>query len=177
MNLAKNQAKVTVKGLNEIKKNIGIGNNLASIAVSLPTAKQSRRVVEMENLEEHILNRIDDINADWKNATTVVDHLGHLKNIFMMEVPKSFRPSLFRMLNNLVSALMQGYGENQKIFRASFNMMTQLKELVDKNPQYDEMAAENEWQEFERCVYLLSDWEDLIQYGNEVEGIPLHIEK
>ena len=88
MNLAKNQAKVTVKGLNEIKKNIGIGNNLASIAVSLPTAKQSRRVVEMENLEEHILNRIDDINADWKNATTVVDHLGHLKNIFMMEAQK-----------------------------------------------------------------------------------------
>lgn len=155
-----------------------IQNNLASQRqVEANETRKPSKAFNLANYEEHVLDHIDQINEDWKNPERVLMHLKHLQHIFMIDIPLSFRPALFSLLNNLSSALMNGYNDNETIFRASFAVMTQFKIQVDSKPQSDEALAESEWHEFERCVYTMSDWQDLIEYGNEVVQVPLHAEK
>lgn len=173
-----NQDQRRVEVGNENLSDLLIHNNLASqCPVESVQNKTTSKAFNLANYEEHVLDHIDQINEDWKNPERVLMHLKHLQHIFMIDIPLNFRPALFCLLNNLSSALMNGYNDNETIFRASFAVMTQFKIQVDSKPQSDEALAESEWHEFERCVYTMSDWQDLIEYGNEVVQVPLHAEK
>lgn len=76
------------------------------------------------------------------------------------------RLGLFKKLNAVMSELMKIHDHDEKIFRLFFDLMTSFKNMIDREPHEDEDLAEEEWQELEKSVYLLCDWEDGVSGQN-----------
>lgn len=78
------------------------------------------------------------------------------------------RLSFFKKLNVVMFELMKVHGRDEKIFQLFFDLMTSFKDMIDREPQEDEDLAEEEWQELEKSVYLLCDWEDGVGERNKI---------
>jgi hypothetical protein len=72
------------------------------------------------------------------------------------------RLDFFKKLNVVLLELKKEHGRDEKIFRLFFDLMTSFKDMIDRDPQEDEDLAEEEWQELEKSVYFLCDWEDSV---------------
>lgn len=102
-------------------------------------------------------------------TSSVLAELTLIRKTMSQALPNEKRVEIFRRMNIILGAFFAGKERNPEIFRMCFEIMTILKEQTDTSPQQDMMLAEEEWAEFEKSIYLLSDWEDLLG-----AGIPLH---
>lgn len=93
---------------------------------------------------------------------SVVEELVLIKKHLLEPLPLADRLAIFRRLNLILGAFFARAEACPEIFRHCFEIMTRIKEQIDAAPQSDEALAEEEWGEFEKSVYLLSDWEDQI---------------
>lgn len=102
----------------------------------------------------------------------IIDHLSRQESVFeelylarkhlMNTLDKNDRPEIFRRFNLILGAFFARQEQDPKIFRLCFEIMSLIKEQIDRSPQTAEELAEEEWMEFEKSVYLLSDWEDQV---------------
>lgn len=93
---------------------------------------------------------------------SVVEELILIKRHLSQPLPRADRLEIFRRLNLILGAFFALSEGSPEIFRHCFEIMTHIKEQIDTEPQSDAELAEEEWVEFEKSVYLLSDWEDQI---------------
>lgn len=91
---------------------------------------------------------------------------------FPLEIVK--RPEVFRRLNLLLGGFFAKFETEREVFELCFEIMTLMTRQVEEIPQKDKFLAEKEWVEFEKSVYLLTDWEDQFK---ETQPAVLHPEK
>lgn len=92
----------------------------------------------------------------------VLSELHLVKKCLSSPVAHEKRPEIFRRLNLILGAFFARSESDASIFRICFEIMSLIKEQIDSHPQTDHEYAEEEWIEFEKSVYLLSDWEDQV---------------
>jgi hypothetical protein len=92
----------------------------------------------------------------------VLMHLMRMQQILTRKIEWHLRPSVFRELNCVLKALHSLYLNDTQIYTALFAITTMLKDQIDAYPQDDAELSVKEWEELERSVYLLCDWEDSI---------------
>jgi len=136
--------------------------NIARNLGDLPTYSNAAndRVVNFEDYEDHILDLISSIYEDVHNISQVLRSLAKMRNLFHLEIPLSLRPALFRQLNSLTGTLMASYVRDENMYQCCFETLTLFKMQIDAKPQTDEDLSALEYDELEKSVYLLCDWED-----------------
>lgn len=143
---------------NQPKNNvIFLTTNIATQTTYSPT---QNREVDYERYEDSVNDIIARIFEEQENMYFVLSDLKTLTNLFLIDVPKDSRPNIFRQLNSLIGSLMVSHKQNAEVHQAVFTMMTAFKDQVENHPQKDEELAEMEWDELQKLVYLLTDWED-----------------
>lgn len=145
---------------NQPKNNIiNLCQNIATQTTCSPTQKHE---IDYELYEDSVNDIIARIFEEQGNPYFVLNDLATLTNLFLIDVPLGSRANLFRQLNSLVSSLMVPYLQNEAVYQRVHGMMSAFKDQIEKNEQQDEGLAEIEWAEFQKLVYLLTDWEDSI---------------
>jgi hypothetical protein len=156
------------------KKEINIIDLKTNIATQTTYSPTQNREIDYERFEDSVNDIIARIFEEQENAYFVLNDLKTLTNLFLIDVPKDSRPTIFRQLNSLIGSLMVSHKQNVEIYQAVFNMMTAFKDQVENHPQQDEELAEMEWTELQKVVYLLTDWEDGLE---NVDRLPLTVDR
>lgn len=100
------------------------------------------------------------ILADPSFRAGVLIHLKRMQQILTRQIEWHLRPGVFRELNRVLKMLHPLYRNDTQIYTALFAITTTLKDQIDTYPQDDAELSVKEWEELERSVYLLCDWED-----------------
>jgi len=149
-----------------------LGVNLASSFTDSTAANDSStphdRVLNYSEYDEHVLDVLARIYQEINQPGQVMKYVAQLKNLFHIDIPLSFRPSLFRQLNSLLGTLMTVYVNDDKMYQSCFELMTIFKYQIDRFQQSDHELSELEWNELEKSIYLMCDWEDMIQFGEPI---------
>lgn len=147
-------------------------SNVISIHKNISSQKtygaNQPKIVDYESYEESVMDILACVNDEKDNPQSVMSGVTTLKNLFLIDVPQTFRPSLFRQLNSLVSSLMISYSTHREVYDRVFAMMTAFKNQIDQASQQNEDLAEIEWEEMQKVVYLLTDWEDAVNSDQTV---------
>ena len=122
----------------------------------------SQQTVASSQGSQESLQVISDIVQAKKNPKAVIRSLKKLKHLIHDDIPLSFRPELFKEMNQVVKVLQQHYPDSRDVFSAAFHAITSLKEQIDNAPQTSGSLSELEWVKLEKAVYLLCNWEDEI---------------
>lgn len=151
---------------NKMNQNVinQIGQNLATVVYKRSAANDGE--LNYQNYEEMILEGISDVYAALKDPYQMRQRLRYMNQLIRLHVPLEIRTNLFRQLNSLTGTLMTTYVEDREIFNLCFNMITTFKNHIDAKEQDDQRLNEMEWEELEKSVYLLCDWEDQVVLGS-----------
>lgn len=152
-----NQNKVTKDLINQI------GQNLSTVCFTKPAANDG--ALNTQNYEEMILEGISDIYSALKDPYQIRQRLRYMNQLIQLHVPLDIRPNLFRQLNSVTGTLMTAYLTDNEIYDLCFKIMTTFKAHIDNQEQRDARLNEMEWEELEKSVYLLCDWEDQVNLG------------
>lgn len=155
--------------IQEIIENLDLNSNLASLQTIHVPAANDQKVVRYEEYEEHVQDTMGQIIADVRSRHHTQKKLRHMANLFQIEVPLESRPALFRQLNSLMSTLMTAYIEDKGVYESCFQAATAFKNQLDQQEQADDTFAEIEWEELQKSVYLLTDWEDHFRFQQNTD--------
>lgn len=89
-------------------------------------------------------------------------HLEKLSKLSYFDVTLKKRPQIYKQLNFLLGALIIYHATDGFALNIMQGVITRIKNQIDDQPQNHEHLADSEWQELEKSVYLLTDWEDQI---------------
>lgn len=123
--------------------------------------------INFEDYDVHVVELLQEVYTAMSKKDSVYSVLTRLKNMFMLDIPLHSRPVIFARMNDLVKALMQEYPKASDVYQSCFDTMTAFKTQLDNKEQPDQKSVEQEWEELEKIVYTLCDWEDQIQVGEE----------
>ena len=109
-----------------------------------------------------------------ENATEARNHkdllMHHLRNfetLIRFDVPLNVRPKLFNKLNNLLSHMSLTHTDDNNLCLVFLNLITILRNQIDTKEQVHLEFNEKEWEELQRSVFLITNWEDNIEYGSK----------
>lgn len=100
------------------------------------------------------------ILADPSFRAGVLIRLKRMQQILTRKIEWHLRPSIFGELNRVLKTLHPIYHDDTQVYAGLFVLTTALKDQIDAYPQDDAELSLKEWEELERSVYLLCDWED-----------------
>ena len=151
-------------GINQTK---GCSNNVDALqgniaSISTVFTQQRKKELSYENYEDYVFELLAGIHRYHENRHRVLVSLTQLKNLFSIDIPKAFRPYLFTQVNSLFGLLRLNYKDDLDIYQNSFAALTAFKGRIDQSPQTDADLDRVEWEELEKSVYLLTDWEEMI---------------
>lgn len=118
---------------------------------------------------EESLQMISTILREPGAREKIMVNLARLNKLMRKEIPLSFRPELFKEVNELTKTLAGRYPQDKQVFQACFEALTTLKEQIDRYPQNMGALSEMEWVELEKVVYLLCDWEDGLEVAQSTQ--------
>lgn len=131
------------------------------------TSAAQSTAINFEDYDVHVVELLQEVYTAMSKKDSVSSVLKRLKNMFMLDIPLHSRPVIFARMNDLVKALMQEYPKAEDVYQSCFDTMTAFKTQLDNKEQQEQKAVEQEWEELEKIVYSLCDWEDQIQLGAE----------
>lgn len=137
-------------------------SSLCMVQSEGPALSTNQQTINTSPGSQESLQVISEIVQAKKNPKAVVRSLKKLKHLIHDEIPLSFRPELFKEMNQVVKVLQEHYPDSRDVFSAAFHAITSLKEQIDTVPQTASSLSELEWVELEKAVYLLCNWEDEI---------------
>jgi hypothetical protein len=71
------------------------------------------------------------------------------------------RLRVFVRLNEMLGSLMTEFTADEALYDAVFAVMNAFKTHLDNRPALCEDQQEQEFEELEKSIYMLCDWEDL----------------
>ncbi len=54
------------------------------------------------------------------------------------------------------------YPQDKALYQTCFKFLSQINLQIDQNEQIDAKSSENEWEELQRAVFLLTEWENAL---------------
>ena len=146
-----------------------VNRNLGHIATSHQDKPKTKVIRKSSNEKEihpsipmNLCNEIVDSLLEQRNVFPLLVQIKHLLHF---DIPLSARPSILKELNKILGALFYQYPSDQSLFNQAQETMTLLNAQIDKKSQTDSQMEELEWDELQKTIYLLSDWEDQIKYN------------
>ncbi|EKD51712.1 MAG: hypothetical protein ACD_62C00197G0003 [uncultured bacterium] len=150
-----------------MKKTITLNHNLGHINTSqLPNPAdhinegKPREKEVASSVPLNICNEIVDALVEQRNVYPLLVQINHLLHFGL---PLSARPDVLKELNKILGALFYQYRTDHSLFKQAHEVMTLVNKQIDRKPQKDSHLAELEWEELQKTVYLLCDWEDIIK--------------
>lgn len=92
----------------------------------------------------------------------LMHHLMDFETLIRFEIPMSLRPELFRKLNNLLSHMSLTVTDDHKLCLVFLNLVNIIKSQIDAKEQVLNTSNEAEWEELQRSVFLLTEWENTL---------------
>lgn len=87
-----------------------------------------------------------------------------MKKILLDPMGFGVRYFLLKRLNPFLEVLSNLYQGHMEIFQASIQIVTLIKNQIERYPQQLHQDSQVEWIELEKSVYTLSRWEDRLQH-------------
>lgn len=152
--------------IQDILKNMNLdslGQNLASTATfSTELVANDDCALDYENYEDYILDLLGLMQDDVRSRHRLLRNLSRISNLIRLEMPIKVRPTVFRQINSLAGTLMMVYTRDREVFESCQQVMTLVKSHIDAEEQVLDELNEIEWEELQKSVYLLTDWEDFL---------------
>lgn len=133
------------------------------------SSTRDTRCLKASDHEKIIFELMECMQEKIDKRNLVLNFINKEKQLLYFDLPQENRVMLFQRLNLLTQNLMIQYIQDKEIFSNCFEMITLLKNQIDRNPQQDLNKMENEWEELEKSVYLLCDWEDHAKAAAETQ--------
>ncbi|MBU0504375.1 hypothetical protein KJ708_00135 [bacterium] len=162
------------------RKTINLTTNLSHItSVPQKEVKGIQKIVSkpanQKTISDNPINLCNDIVDCLLEQRNVLPLLLQIKHMLNFDVPLMARPTILQELNKILGALFYQYPYDCSLYKEAHGAMTLLNRQIDKHPQKVATTADQEWDELQKTVYLLSDWEDLIKQSKQSEVV--HVDK
>lgn len=135
---------------------------------NINTTTEGLKVSRALNFADYIPKLTQEI----ENAISARDHkdllLHHLvsfETLIRFDVPLPVRPQLFQKLNNLLSHMSLTHTQDKSLFSVFLNLITILKNQIDAKEQNQIDSNEQEWEELQRSVFLITEWENAVAFN------------
>ncbi len=92
----------------------------------------------------------------------LLHHLMDFETLIRFDIPMNLRPELFRKLNNLLSHMSLTLTDDHKLCLVFLNLVNIIKSQIDAKEQIHNTSNEAEWEELQRSVFLLTEWENTL---------------
>ena len=126
------------------------------------TTLSAHRVSNSQNYGDQLMQGLERATDYREHRDILITHLEKLEKSAQLTIPLSIRPAFFHTANNLVSHLYLTYTQDKSLYQTCFKFLSQINLQIDHEEQNNEKSNENEWEELQRAVFLLTEWEKAI---------------
>lgn len=134
--------------------------NPSSMNTSYETLNRKSQGVSFAEYTNKLMNLIQLATDNRDHPEALLDTLVSFEQWLHFDIPMEIRPVLFQKTNNLLSHMFLTTGEDKNLRQVFLNLITLLKNQIDKQEQTSFEANEQEWDELQRSVFLLGEWDD-----------------
>jgi hypothetical protein len=151
-----------------MKRAIQLTTNLSHVH-STTSKPASTQEMDIASYRSNLLMGIEKVQMA-NDRDTLIESLKKFSNLCQLGIPMSMRPCIFQQLIMNGSDLMVRYLKDKEVFNAYFTLLNTLKAQLDSKPQRSPELQDIEWQELQKLIYILSDWEDFAAEGQQEVG-------
>ena len=140
------------------------GMNDSNLNTSYETlARPNRLQVDYSDYVTRLVTVIEHATHARAHKDLLMHHLMDFETLIRFEIPMNLRPELFRKLNNLLSHMSLTVSDDHKLCLVFLNLVNIIKSQIDAKEQVQSTSNEAEWEELQRSVFLLTEWENSLQ--------------
>lgn len=126
-------------------------------------ARPNRLQVDYNDYVARLVTVIEHATHARGHKDLLMHHLMDFETLIRFEIPMNLRPELFRKLNNLLSHMSLTVSDDHKMWLVFLNLVNMIKSQIDAKEQVLNTSNEAEWEELQRSVFLLTEWENTLQ--------------
>lgn len=121
--------------------------------------------VDYSDYVSRLMTVIENATEARHHKDLLMHYLTEFETLIRFDVPLNVRPDLFRKLNNLLSHMSLTHTDDNTLCMVFLNLITILRNQINSKEQSKSETNEQEWEELQRSVFLITNWEDNIEYG------------
>ncbi len=139
-----------------------IQNNISALNTSYTALTAVKKAFGYADYAEKLHNVMANAIEARNHKDLLLHHLSAFETLVRFEIPLPARPELFRKLNNLLSHMSLTFADDHKLCLVFLNLIGLVKAQIDAKEHTTADGSETEWEELQRSVFLLSNWEDFL---------------
>jgi hypothetical protein len=152
-----------------VEKRIKIKTNTMKDELNILTNLASNLSLRRVATESDLLELVNEAFENFSHVSALTAVLKKMKQVLIQPLSLEARPEVFEKLNLLVGAFFANDVNDAELYHLTFDIVSLVKAQIDSESQADDDLAEQEWEELEKSVYLLSDWQDQV-YGDAISA-------
>lgn len=135
--------------------------NLSKINTSYGTiTREAKNDIHMDDYAVRLMSLIEAATLYRDDKDKLLEKLVSFEKLIHFDIPLETRPYLFNKLNDLLSHVFLTVQEDKELCAVFLNLITMVKTQIDQQEQFCSEKNETEWEELQRSIFLLGEWEE-----------------